>query len=112
MINSLPARSAFSCAAVFLLAALLCIAVDSEAAESYAHRQADKADSGPKHTRRAVRVAYRRHPIAWESRATYYVPAPYPPRCAGNLANSIIGACPLCVPLLSLAQDEAHCYQD
>jgi hypothetical protein len=112
MTNSLPACSAFLFAAVILLVAPLCVAGDTDAAEVYANRQANRAELAPKHARRAARVAYGRYLIARETRATYYVPAPYSPRCAGNLANSIIGACPLCVPLLSLAQDEAHCYQD
>src|ERR1700733_977256 len=32
------------------------------------------------------------------------------PQCSGNVANTLIGACPLCVPLLSLFELEKHCY--
>jgi hypothetical protein len=112
MTSSLAARSAFSCAAAILLGALFSVVGDSDVADIHAYRQGDTADLAPKHTRRAVRIAYRRYPIARAGWATYYVPPIYRPHCAGNLANSVIGACPLCVPLLSLAQDEAHCYID
>ena len=32
------------------------------------------------------------------------------PQCSGNIANTLIGACPLCVPLVSLFEYEKRCY--
>lgn len=31
-------------------------------------------------------------------------------QCSGNIGNTLIGACPLCVPLLSLFEYEKRCY--